>query len=104
MPELMPPPAETLVLPAGQRINIHWPGPTTSVRITRTVVAPVQCSVWLAPADQLDRLDGLWIGDYAAAPEKNAAPPDVTAGAARPIEPTTRKRGRGDRTALHASQ
>src|SRR5687767_12087544 len=33
--------------PAEERTNIHWPGPTTSVRITRTVAAPVQCSVWL---------------------------------------------------------
>ena len=30
-----------------ERTNIHWPGPTTSARITRTVVAPVQCRVWL---------------------------------------------------------
>src|SRR5688500_3865263 len=34
--------------PPTNRTNIHWPGPTTNVRIPRTVVAPVQCSVWLS--------------------------------------------------------
>jgi hypothetical protein len=48
-----------------QRINIHWPGRATSARITRTVVAPVQCNVWLSRRRRTGRISFLGLQEPA---------------------------------------